>query len=1116
MAPDAERSQEASSPALRTVTFLCTDIEGSTQLWEQHPDAMRASLARHDAILGEAVACHGGSIFKTTGDGAYAVLETPTDAIGAAVAAMRALDAEPWGETGPLTVRMGIGTGEVEQRDGDYFGLALNRTSRLMSAAHGGQVVVAGATADLLGDDLPPDVELVDLGFHRLRGIERPEQVHQLVAAGLRTEFPPLQSIDAFASLPEVRPSFARVTDELSGRSEELERLEDAWSRASRGGRRVVLVAGDAGIGKTRLIGELANLVVAQDGAVLYGRCDEDTVVPYQPFVEALQPYVAAYPPAVLHERLHGLEQELTRLFPDLAGRVRAAPYSDDVGDHEAARYRLFEAITSLVTGVAAAGPAVLVLDDLHWADRPTLLLLRHVVRATAESPLLIVVCYRDVEVLDDHAAADLLLDLRREPYTELVALGGLSETEAAALLATVAGHEVATALARALHREAGGNPFFLVELFRSLLDTNGNLASVDATPNVEIGELKLPQTVRDVVTRRVRRLPEPVPDVLAVASVVGPEFDATLLARAGDWSPEIVLDALERASNAGVVDARTGHIGAYAFAHDLVRQALYADLSAAQKAQLHARVGTALEEQPTAPLASVLAEHFSQALVLGTAPKALEYTIAAAREAALHLAFEDAAAIYGTALNLLEQYAPDDTGRRLEVLIEGAEVLTFVDESAGVAAATQAVDETRAHGTAEQFGRAVAVFAEPVAAVMASPERVEALLHEAQQALGEEHPALRARLMAVEAFKYAAYQLPGRDARPLAAETVTLARATGDVPTLTAALFARATSLESTPQMVEREALGRELVELGRAGGGRAAMATTQGLRVLAGVHLELGDAESLADTITELGRTGQEQRWLPALVYEAQWRATCALLSGRFDDVRGHWADMRQYARAYRAVGGIQAAQTYFLAREQGDLAGLVGLLESVASDAAGSRYLSALLAVAQLERGSTAEARATLESIDPEKLRHDEHEAARGAALALLAEVAASVGAREHTEVLAELLVPYSGRLIMAMIGLACLGAADRYRGMLSTALGCWDDAEAQLDQAVALEQRAGGTALAVRTRSWQAQLLLARGQPGDHDAANAMLDRVEQDARGLGMRGLAAQAEQLRSA
>ncbi|MFL6242630.1 MAG: hypothetical protein ACJ73V_06365, partial [Acidimicrobiia bacterium] len=505
--------------------------------------------------------------------------------------------------------------------------------------------------------------------------------------------------------------------------------------------------------------------------------------------------------------------------------------------------------------------------------------------------------------------------------------------------------------------------------------------------------------------------------------------------------------------------------------------------------------------------------QHYTQAVPLVGAAKAIEYTTKAGHEAVADLALEDAVAYFERALHLLEEHAPADVNERVELLTDLAEVLIFVDETAGVHAALRAVDVAQANGSPEQFGRAVAAFAEPISGVLLYPNRVEKLLDEAQQELGDDHPSLRARLMAIEAFKYSAYQLQGRDGRVLADRAVQLARDVADAPTLTAALFARAISLESTAQITERLALGEELVALGRAAGSRAAMATAQGLRVLAGVHLELSDAPSLSSTIAELAHTGEALRWLPAFVFAAQWRATQALLEGRFNDVRAYWNDMRQYSRAYRAVAGMEAQQAYYLAREEGDLAALRGPLAQMVTASSESLYVPAMLAVARLDTADEGTALRTLDSLTADDLRRDETESAWGAVLALLAEVAARGESKSQAALLYDFLAPFAGRLLATVIGLACLGAAERYQGMLATTLERWDDAEAHFERALDLEQRIRGRALLPRTRYWQAQFLRARARPGDDRTARALLEGVVKDTRGLGMRRLGEQAEEL---
>jgi predicted ATPase/class 3 adenylate cyclase len=236
-----------------TVTFLFTDLEGSTRLWEAYPEAMHDALARHDAILRGAIAARGGHLVKTTGDGVHAAFATAMGAVNAALDAQRSLTAESWGATGPLKVRMGLHTGSAVIRDGDYYGPALNRAARVMAAAHGGQVVCSEVTADMLRDEAIVDVELVDTGVHRLRGLGRPERIVQLAAVGLARDFPPLRTLDALpGNLPFQLTSFV-------GRDAELGEIEEVLRAA-----RLVTLTGAGGVGKTRLALEIAAEVAAR------------------------------------------------------------------------------------------------------------------------------------------------------------------------------------------------------------------------------------------------------------------------------------------------------------------------------------------------------------------------------------------------------------------------------------------------------------------------------------------------------------------------------------------------------------------------------------------------------------------------------------------------------------------------------------------------------------------------------------------------------------------------------------------------------------------------------------------------------------------------------------
>ncbi|MCU1427659.1 MAG: family transcriptional regulator [Actinomycetia bacterium] len=1090
------------------VTFLFTDLEDSTRMWDEHPDAMRAALARHDVMLRNAIDAHHGRVMKTTGDGVCAVFATATYAVMAAADVARAFSSEQWQATGPLRVRTALHTGTADERDGDYFGPSLNRASRLMTAAHGGQVVLSATTTELVRPTLPDALLLVDLGEHRLRGLAQPERVYELAISGVTSHFPPLRSLDAFpGALALPAPAFSRDDEKLAGRASELDRLERVWEQAAGGTRHVALLAGEPGIGKTRLAGEFAARAHAEGAVVLYGRCDEEAIVPYQPFVEALRPCIDKYSPSALHERLSGLERDLARIFPELLGHIPESSVPVP-SDPEAERYRLFEAVTTLLTGITATQHTVLILDDLHWADKPTLLLFRHLMRSAPRAALLIVACYRDVDLEQDHPFADLLADLRRERFVTKVTLSGLSEEESGQLLSRLAGHDVAAPMITALYGEANGNPFFLEELLHHLVEAR-LLPAVDAE-YVELGALDLPDSVREVVARRLRRLPAAVNDALSTAAIIGRRFDAMLVAHAAGQPIDGVLASLDRAVEAGLVDADAALVGCYAFAHALIRQTVNAELGTARRAQIHAAVGKAMEEADgSIHRAAELALHFTEALPLVGARKAITYTTQAGLDALADFAFEDAVAHFEHALRLLEQHAPHDKPRRAELLTDLASALVYVDEQAGVETALRAVNAARNDGSPAQFGRAVAVFVEPTYGALTFPGEVTKLFDEARSVLDDRDPALRARLLAFEAFKYAVYQLRGRDGRRIAEEAVALARASADSETLADALFALAVSLEGSVDVAQRVALGNELVALGQDGSRRA---PAFGLRVIARAYLELGDAEDLSATISEMVRIGDELRWLPAKAYAAQWRATQALVEGRFEDAHSWGNELRRYARAYRGAAGMHTVQAYYLAREEGGL-GNLGSFAALPDEHADNLYAAASFALAQLESGDRPAAQRTLASVAARDLLRRDDDCARGAALGMFAEIAANGDMPAEAEVLLDLLTPFTGRLLCVVLGLACLGAADRYIGMLSAALGREDGAEAHFERALVLEDRIGGRALLPRTRYWQARFYRDRGRPGDERAARDILARVADETSQLAMPHLHAQAEEL---
>lgn len=660
------------SSVTRAVTFLLTDIEGSTAAWEADAAAMAVALARHDELVEHVVTSRGGRLIKTRGEGdaTFSVFDRPSAAAAAAIELQDAIEHEPWALREPMRIRVALHTGEVELRDGDYFGRAVNRAARLRSLASGGQILCSGATAELVIDSLPDDVVLADLGTRQLRNLARPEHVFELQLLAADDPGPP-----APAEPPLERPTLPAVLGgrgPFVGRGHELERLALGWQTALAGGTNAMLIAGEPGVGKTRLAGEWSRQAYDQGALVIYGRCDEDLGAPYQPFAEALRSLVPCLGAGGLGG-LRGVEALLTLIpgladvLPDLAAPTRADPDTE--------RYALFDAVVALLALASARAPVVLILDDLHWAAKPTLLLLRHLLRFGEHARLQIIGTYRSTDLDRAHPLAAMLADLHRDGTASRLALSGLDEDDVTAYVAEAGYND--EELARALASVTGGNPFFLIEALRHVDESGGRW-----------DQSTLPQGVREAVSRRLSRLPAEANKALAAAAVVGSRFALELVERVvGDD----LVDAFDGACKAGIVIEEPG--GRYRFNHAIVRQSLLAELPSVRRMRLHQRIATTLESKPGADeeLLAELAYHYFECAWAGNAAKAVEYCRRAADQAMARLAYEGAADLYDRALHALEEIddeLPDRDDQVAALLIARCEALLAAGDVASASSA--------------------------------------------------------------------------------------------------------------------------------------------------------------------------------------------------------------------------------------------------------------------------------------------------------------------------------------------------------------------------------------------------------------------------------------------
>jgi tetratricopeptide (TPR) repeat protein/predicted Ser/Thr protein kinase len=462
---------------------------------------------------------------------------------------------------------------------------------------------------------------------------------------------------------PAIAAAAAARQIALIGREQELAQVRTAWDQAKAGRRQLVLIAGDAGIGKTRLVTEFARSI-EPEATILLGRCDQEALVAQQPFVEALEWYARECPLRILEAQTADVDGvwEVAQLVAPLARRLALA--TDQVASNpEGRRYRLFEAVATLMSRIARTRPLLLVVEDLHWADRPTLLLLRHLLRSSHEAALCVVATYREADLGRTQPLTESLAELRREEGVTRIVLHGLGQPQVDQFISQWIGRQSPPSLTRVVATNTEGNPFFVSEVLQHLAET-GAMARIEAQAGHASQDLGgLPEGVRETIGRRLRRLSEECHRALSLAAVVGREFTVPVLAALTETTENKLLDSLDEAIDARLVQNVPGSTERYTFTHALVRDTLYGELTPARRSRLHRQVAEALDRLASPgprPLAD-LAHHYAQAATPTDAQKAIECAVGAAERATAAFALEEAARFYKIALEALD-LLPQDT----------------------------------------------------------------------------------------------------------------------------------------------------------------------------------------------------------------------------------------------------------------------------------------------------------------------------------------------------------------------------------------------------------------------------------------------------------------------
>ena len=1104
------------------VTFLLTDIVGSTRLWEAAPAAMAAALSRHDSLLHDAVTRHGGALLKWRGEGdsTFSVFHESADATAAALAAQEALTNEPWPAEVPIGVRMAIHTGRTLERGGDYYGREVNRTARLRGIAQKGQILVTEAVAEAVRQQLPLGAELLPVGTWTLRDMAEPEHVYRLQ-----------RHVSAGAGVPGsagVRPKGSAVplparlsslrSDRFVGRARELELLWRRVTEVTAGARRLVVVAGDAGIGKTHLVGELGRRAHLAGITVLYGRCDNELGLPYQPFVEALHHYVDHAPPPVLDAVVSRHGGYLDRLVPRFGQRMAGLPVQDN-SDPETARYLLFDAVVGLLASASADAPVVLLLDDLHWADRNTLLLLRHVVQAADPMRLLVVATYRDSDVWPGHPLRTVLGALREKAAFERLTLTGLDEQELTVLLGVLAerpldeheSDEVA-ALARWLSGESGGNPFFVYEILRHLVESKairrvGGQWSLVA----DLAQLRTPDSLRDVLRARVAHLGEDVGQVLGVAAVVGRDFDAGLVAAVLDVDEDHVLDALERAIESRLVSEVPAVPGRFTFSHSLIVNGLYDGLSAARRSRLHRRIALALEARAGEDLRERLPELAAHWLATAGSAEVLrtvDYARRAGDRALESLAPDEAARWYDRALTLVgdPRAAHSD---RCELLI----ALGVAQRQAGDGRFRDTLLEAAA--LARQQGEVDALVRAALAnnrgdvstAGEVDTERLD-VLEGALAAIDPADSPARARLLATLALE-SNYGGDWERRQALSDEALAIARRLGDQETLAAVLTLRHEAIRLPHTLEERLANTAEHLEVAARLGDPLQRVFAAHWRIRACWEAgDLAEVDRYMAVVDELGHLNRYLKWNAS----AQWSHRL-LLDGRMDEAEERTYEAFQVGQAdgQPDAAAVLAAQLVNIRWDQGRLDEIEPLLRQAVADNPGIPAFRAVLAQAYCELERFEDARALFERDAAVDFGAYVYDPVWLCSAVLLADVCAQLGDAARAPLLYERLAPWRYQVVFS--GASVYGSVAHYLGQLAATAGRYGTADADFADAARRHEEMGATTFLARTRLAWARMLARRDGPGDRPRAEALAGHAEDAARRVGALTVAGRARRL---
>ena len=1054
-----------------------------------------AALVDPLGTLADVALAHGGRVSHSDGETMFIAFDSASAAVAAGVAMCQRAVADS-----SISVRLGLATGDVAWIDGICSGAAVSLSARLFDRARPSQVLVNNVVrwvaegnsfvamdpVELDGDDEPAEIFAVDW---------QP----MIVDADDIGDHPPVPLPAALATTARQR---------LVGREAEWGVLAGAWKRAESGGREVVLIGGEAGAGKTRLAAEFARHCHEAGAIVLFGTCDEELALPFQPWVHALDHLLRSLPgfgrPINADRDLGDLVVLLPQLERMLPGLPRPAP-----ADRETERYLLFSAVDRVLASAARQAPLVLLLDDVHWAGRQTLELLRHLVRSGSAARVMVVATFRDGAADLADALAECLVDLQRSESVTRVRLEGLDAAGVEQYVAGAIDQELDSdlrVLAAVAAERSGGNAFFLGELWRHLIH-HGVVVRHDGRWMVrrDLASVGAPDSVKEVVASRMARLSRRARRPLELAAVAGQRVESRVLSLAAGLPADEVGLGLDELVDNGFLISVGGHLLTYQFVHALVRDTVEEVLSPSTQAGLHLRIGEALEQIYDADRRSVYAElagHFGAAAVVDGAERGVRYGRLAAEQAKGTGAYDEAVLHFEAVLGLL----PDENLEATEVLVDLGQVEMRMGQAFKAQDTyTRAFEAARRHGWAELAARAALGYEEAVHQTGAPGGPAVKMVSAAISLIGEEQVPLRIHLQA--SLSRSLY-LSGDQVGAVAAgdRALAMARAVGDLEGLAAVLQAVTIVATDTHRLLEAST---ELHDVASRLGDSwsAAYATGNMIRAL----VELGRLGEAGELLKQHRVISDRGRYLVFQFMADVYEALLALAAGRFEDAE-------VAAERAHALGdssdtvfdvGVYGLQMFAIRREQGRLAEVLPLMRALSRRNDDQPVWRPGLTALYAELGMFDESRRELEALGPDGFGAVPRDSVWPACLTFLAEACIACRAGEYATTLLRELDKYAGRNLMVAMTI-CFGPADRLRGGLAHLLGRDEEAEQHFRAAMVLAERSASPVWRAHVQHDWSVLAAATG---DVALAHSLARESQATAVMLGMSTLAAHAGSL---